>query len=60
MSQLFIKDYFLVFTTDQSNYCWRVINKKPFSSLPKMINDIVEQMEEEGKTNVALIKINRI
>ena len=53
-------NYFLVFQTDQLNYCWRVTNKKFFAPLPKMINQIISQMEKEGQTNIALIKIKKI
>ncbi|MGL5113615.1 MAG: hypothetical protein ACRC6O_13365 [Flavobacterium sp.] len=56
----FRKEYFIVFSTDQSKYCWRVVNKKIFTSLPELIDALAKSLEEQGKTNVALIKIKRV
>jgi hypothetical protein len=57
---IFCSNYFLVFQTKEVNYCWRVVNKKFLTTLPRMVGDIVNQMEAEGKTEVALIKIEKI
>lgn len=54
------KDYFLVFLTSKGNYCWRVISIKFFTPIPRVINKIVNKMEEEGHKNICLIKIKRI
>lgn len=54
------KDYFLVFSTSKGNHCWRVISIKFFTPIPRVINNIVNRMEEEGHKNICLIKIKRI
>ncbi|MBM5783154.1 MAG: hypothetical protein FJ368_07045 [Pelagibacterales bacterium] len=60
MEYLFCKNYFLVFSTDQYNHCWRVVTKNLFSPLPAMIDQVVKEMESEGRTGIALIKIQKI
>jgi len=60
MKHLFCKDYFLVFSTDQYNHCWRVVTKDFFCSVPAMINQFIEGLKKEGQTGIALIKIERI
>lgn len=60
MKYLFYKNYFLVFQTDQNNYCWRVVTKKLFSPLPAMVKELVNELENDGHTGIALIKIEKI
>lgn len=60
MTNIFRQTFFLVFTTKQNNYCWRVIKKDILKTIPKMVNEIVQQLEKKGYTDIALIKIERI
>jgi len=60
MTNIVRQTFFLVFSTKENNYCWRVIKKNILKTIPRMVNEIVKQMEKEGKTDIALIKIERI
>jgi uncharacterized protein YhbP (UPF0306 family) len=57
---IFCSNYFLVFQTKEANYCWRVVNKRFLAQLPRMVESVVGQMEKEGKTEIALIKIEKL
>lgn len=60
IKNFFGTDYFLVFRAKEFNHCWRVVTKKFLVPLPKMVNEIVDQMEKEGKTEIALIRIEKL
>jgi hypothetical protein len=57
---IFCSNYFLVFQTKEANYCWRVVNKKFLVPLPRMVDDLVNELEANGKTEIALIKIKKL
>lgn len=60
LTQFFCSNYFLVFTTNEANYCWRVVNKKFLCSVPEMVLELTKKLENEGKTAVALIQIKKL
>lgn len=60
LKTLFAKNYYIVFSTDKSNWCWRVLTKENFYPLAKVINNMVADLETKGHKNVALIKIERL
>ena len=60
MKNIFCQTFFLVFTTKENNYCWRVIKKDILKTIPRMVNEVVQQLKKSGKTDIALIKIERI
>lgn len=57
---IFCSNYFLVFKTEQMNYCWRVVNKRFLCPVPLMVEQLVRELENEGKTEIALIKIKKL
>ena len=57
---IFCSNYFLVFQTKEKNYCWRIVRKKFLASVPSMVNDMVRELENNGKTEIALIKIEKL
>lgn len=57
---IFCQNYFLVFRTKEANYCWRVVSKKFSTSVALMVDNLVRELEDSGKTEVALIKIKKL
>ncbi len=58
--RIFCQNYFLVFQTKEKNFCWRVVSKKFSTSVPSMVDNLVRELEDSGKTEVALIKIKKL
>jgi len=57
---IFCSNYFLAFQTKEKYYCWRIVRKKFLASVPSMVNDMVRELENNGKTEIALIKIEKL
>jgi len=60
MKNIFCQTFFLVFETKQFNYCWRVIKKDILKTIPQMLHEVIKEMEAQGKTEIRLVKIERI